>query len=583
MVFKGGAKISFETLIEVVWINTKKQQLGARFLNLRDSEILLLSHSVERIINQDLMIEEDLISLQESLGKLSNLPSLKKQSEKTVRPQKIAAATFVYLLMGGVLVAVTASALWHSLTTMKVSSSVVMQTVKPIITNRSGTIGKIYVKEGDVVKKDQMLLEIYDQDLVQSAIREEINDLNSIIRNKTNNLDDLRREMTIAKVAEREEISDWNSLVRSKIDNIEQIQEKIILATYNLKEAQTELQNALLQKRQEQKDLSSSSQISFQNVEAILVEIKALETQVQIERAAYERSKFLFQEGAISQERVEQALEKITITQSNLEVAQKRLANAQAINDQLQKGSVYNFNRFNGNLPRLAIAIQINKKKIQNIQNQLADYRRLQAQLRQEIKVLNEQNQPKKLQALQQDYTSLSTEVKSLDQRKKRILSGTNPIDQNKQFLVTYPSPLSGKVLKIVQPEKNKVRGGDTLMILEPRFSRPKIEAYLTKDQAALITKGMTIQVEMKLNGEKQFYPATITHIDYRGGFWDDLKGRYQFEGSSTQPVYLEATLEETLPTQLLMPGMPVTLQLPKKLNLWDNLPERFPLPWARG
>ncbi len=581
LVFKGGAKISFETLIEVVWINTKKQQLGARFLNLRDSEILLLSHSVERIINHDLMVEEDFTSLQESLGKLSNLSSLKKQSEKTVRPPlKTVATAFVYLLMGGVLVTVTASALWHSLTTMKVSSSVVMQTVKPIITNRSGTIGKIYVKEGDIVKKDQMLLEIYDQDLVQSAIREEINDLNSIIRNKTNNLDDLRREMTIAKVAEREEISDWNSLVRSKIDNIDQIQEKIILATYNLKEAQTELQNALLQKKQEQKDLFSSSQISFQNVEAILAEIKALETQVKVEKAAYERSKFLFQEGAISQERVEQALEKIAITQGNLEVAQKRLANAQAINHHLQKGSVYNFNRFNGDLPRLAIAIQVNKKKIQNIQNQLADYRRLQDHLRQEIQVLKKQNQPKKLVALQQDYTSLSTEIRNLDQRKKRILSGINPIDQDKQFLVTYPSPLSGEVLKIVQPEKSKVRGGDTLIILEPSFSRPKIEAYLTKDQAALITKGMTIQVEMKLNGEKQFYPATITHIDYRGGFWDDLKGRYQFEGSITQPVYLEAMLGETLPTQLLVPGMPVTLQLPKKLNLWNNLPQRLSFPW---
>lgn len=584
LVFKGGAKISFETLIEVVWINTKEQRLGARFLNLRDPEILLLSHAVERIINHDLTIEEDLTSLQESPDKLSNLSSLKKQSEKTVRPQlKIVATTLIYLVMGGTLVALTASALWRSLTTMKVSSSVVMQTVKPIITNRSGTIGKIYVKEGDTVKKEQMLLEIHDQDLVQSAVREEINDLNSIIRNKTNNLDDLRREMTIAKVAEREEISDWNSLVRSKIDNIEQIQEKIILATYNLKEAQTELQNALLQQKQEQKDLSSSSKISFQNVEAILAEIKALETQVKVEKAAYERSKFLFQEGAISQERVEQSLEKIASTQGDLEVAQKRLANAQTINHYLQKGSVYNFNRFNGDLPRLTIVIQITKQKIQNIQNQLADYRRLQERLRQEIKVLKEQNEPKKLVALQQDYASLSTEIKHLDQKKKHILSGTKPIDQQKQFLVTYPAPLDGKVLKIVQPEKSKVRGGDTLMILEPHFSRPKIEAYLTKDQAALISQGMTIQVEMRLNGGKQNYPATITRIDYRGGFWDDLKGRYQFEGSSTQPVYLEVTLEETLPTQLLMPGMPVILALPKKFHLWDNLPERFPLPWERG
>ncbi|MFM7577204.1 MAG: hypothetical protein ACKO5Q_09750, partial [Microcystaceae cyanobacterium] len=111
---------------------------------MRDPEILLLSHAVERIINHDLTIEEDLTSLQESPDKLSNLSSLKKQSEKTVRPQlKIVATTLIYVVMGGTLVALTASALWRSLTTMKVSSSVVMQTVKPIITNRSGTIGKI--------------------------------------------------------------------------------------------------------------------------------------------------------------------------------------------------------------------------------------------------------------------------------------------------------------------------------------------------------------------------------------------------------------------------------------------------------
>ncbi|MFM6350123.1 MAG: hypothetical protein ACKPFK_34030, partial [Dolichospermum sp.] len=132
---------------------------------------------------------------------------------------------------------------------------------------------------------------------------------------------------------------------------------------------------------------------------------------------------------------MEQSLEKIASTQGDLEVAQKRLANAQTINHHLQKGSVYNFNRFNGDLPRLTIVIQITKQKIQNIQNQLTDYRRLQERLRQEIKVLKEQNEPKKLVALQQDYASLSTEIKNLDQRKKHILSGTKPIDQQKQFL----------------------------------------------------------------------------------------------------------------------------------------------------
>ena len=579
LVFKGGTKISFETLIEVVWIVPHEQRLGARFLNLRDPEILLLSHAIKNILNEQLKIEDNLNDLASSPDKLSNLTSLQKQSSNSVKPQlKNLVTVCGYLLVGGTLVILTASAFWHSLTTMKVSSSVVAQTVKPIITNRSGTIGKVYVKEGDYVAKDQMLLEIYDQDLVQSAIREEINDLNSIIRNKTNNLDDLRREMTIAKVAEREEISDWNSLVRSKVDNIEQIEEKVILANYNLKEAQIELQNALLQQQQEQKDLSNSVEIRTQEVDSIVAEIKALKTRVAVEKAAFERAKFLFQEGAVTQERVEQSLEKIALAQSELEMAQKRLNNAQTIHSQLNQGSVYNFNRFNGNLPRLNISVKIARAKIKNIQAQLSNYRQFQEKLKQEIAVLKQQNAPKKLSALQQDYDTLAMEIKGLTQKKDKILQGSRPIDQNKQFLVTYPSPIAGKVLKIVQPGTSKVRGGDTLMILEPRFSYPKIEAYLTKDQAALLDLGMEIQVEVMIQGKKQTYTAKITQIDYRGGFWDALRGRYQFEGSSTQPVYLEATLTQTLPTQLLLPGVPVTLMLPKKFNVLDNLYQHLPL-----
>ena len=578
LVFKGGTKIYFETLIEVVWIAPKEQRLGARFLNLRDPEILLLSHAIENVLNEQLKIEDDLNDLATSSNKLSNLISLQKKSNHSAKkqPQKLVIVGG-YFLVAGTLVVLTASALWHSLTTMKVSSSVVAQTVKPIITNRSGTIGQVYVKEGDYVAKEQMLLEIYDQDLVQSAIREEINDLNSIIRNKTNNLDDLRREMTIANVAQREEISDWNSLVRSKIDNIEQIEEKVILATYNLKEAEIDLQNSLFQQQQEQKDLSNSAEIRTQEIDSIMAEIKALKTQVEVEKAAFERAKFLFQEGVATQERVEQSLEKIALAKSKLEVAQKRLNNAQIIQRRLNQGSVYNFNRFNGNLPRLKISVKIARAKIKNMQTQLSNYRRFQDQLRQEIAVLKQQNAPKKLVALQQDYDTLTKEIKGLTQKKAKILQGSRPIDQNKQFLVTYPSPVAGKVLKIVQPNRSKVRGGDTLMILEPSFSYPTIEAYLTKDQAALLDVGMAIQVEAMTQGKKQTYTAKITQIDYRGGFGADLRGRYQFEGSSTQPVYLEATLTQNLPTQLLLPGVPVTLILPKKFNVLDNLRQYLP------
>ncbi len=396
-------------------------------------------------------------------------------------------------------------------TTMKIKSAAIAQKIEPIGVTNWGTISQIYVREGMEVEAGQPLLRV---------------------RN------DLKIQQEIIRI---------ESLINQQTEKVEKLTEKLSLSRLELAETQLELQKTEALESQEKSTIAPQSNIAQSRLESAKATLQALTTQYQVAQDNYQRFSNLFQEGGVSQKVVDESSAKLADLEGKMKKAQEELQIAQTILVEVKKGHFLDHNRLVNKLQSLIIEKENIRQKGQ-----------LTAQ---KINIIEQslEQQKQKLETLKKQKQALENPGKNLDN------------STNNNFSTVYKAPVSGTITKLLKSSGNTVMRNEDLIFLKQNLERPIIDAYLTTAQAQQVAIGSEATVLIPLSDK--FYQAEVIEIDPTGGFVDEVRGQYQFQGSLGKPalVKLQITDPTLADSSYLSVGTPVILNIKKENHIVQN------------
>ncbi|MBW4510742.1 MAG: HlyD family secretion protein [Scytonematopsis contorta HA4267-MV1] len=527
--FKEGINISIETLIEIIWISKSDKKIGTKFLNLTKIEREVMQEISDNFLNREINVAEPKkVISNPNNSNFNNAPNL-------ARKWLIKPLYLLYLVIGGIIGLLTIQALYQLLSYMEIKSAVLSKSTEAIVSTKLGTLSQVYVREGMKVKAGQPLLKIQDQEIAQFVVENKIHNQDAKYRDEVNNID---------------------AVARNKKDNIDRLTQKIELSRLELNEAKIELQKAEVLKEKEIEKLKLSQTITQNQLKSVRVKIKGLTVEYQTAKNYQDRMTALAKEGAVSQQVLDSANSKFAQADSALQTAKFELQTAQTAVVSAKNGHFYDGRQFVGELGNLIAnvkewqeGLQLSAKKIAVLEEELKARKQDLYSLEQQKRNLEKQNQNQDLQ--KQTAAKLSLQSSFND--------------------VVYKAPFSGSVVKILKSPGNTVNRSDTLILLQPELQETTVETYLTQDQAAQFTMNSEAIVIIPELGKR--YQARVINIDRTGGFIEQVRGQYQFQGSTTQPTYVKLALVgvSKQDKSQLIGGMPVTVSINRKLSVLNN------------
>lgn len=499
--FQGGIQTSLDVLTEIVWHSKKDKATGFRFLNLGETEKQLLQQLASDIQAGKLTLEETLTESKRDIPQ-----------QKTQKGRRFWLTAVGLSLLGLVLLSASAFALYRAIAFIHIDSARIARSYKQIISTHRGKLSQLYVEEGMEVEAGDPLFRVYDEQMGQFIAEDQARDIQQRIRDKT--------------------------------ENVNRLQEKLGVTRTELEEAEEKLRIARSRKQKEVQKLEHSQQITQTQLEQTQAQVNALETQYQSAENRLQRTQFLSREGAIAEQRVDDAKAKLAEIEGELQQARKEVAIKEYMLASMDQGSFYTGRRFNGNLPELEAKLEQASEVIAQKSKEITVYKRKIEQQQQQIQKLEQQYSEQNFQLPQPNLT--------------------NPSQEN-IFSQVYQSPVDATVAELQKNVGQPIQIGQTLLFLEPKRDQITIDAFLTHDQATRTSVGNNVKV--KVPDWEKTYRATVTKIDRSGGLRDEVRGRYQFEGSTTRPVYVKLTIIDTTEEdkRVLTSGRPVELTIPKQ------------------
>lgn len=508
---KGGIQFSLDMLAEIVWRSPEQQTTGFRFLNLRESEQELIEQ-LGSDFQEGKLTPEDANINSKTLTQSQFFQQKDTSQNQPKKSSRFWLATAGLSLLGLAILSATGVALYRAIAFMHIDSAAIARSYKDVISTHRGKLSQLYVSEGMEVTAGDPLFRVYDEQMAQFVAEDEARNIQQIIRDKT--------------------------------ENVTQLQQELELTRTELEEAKATLRIARSRQQKEVQKLQVSEQITQKQLQQAKARVDALETQYQTAQKSLERATFLNRQGAIAEERVDNAKARLAEVKGKLNEASKEVEIKQDMLATIDQGSFYNGERFNGNVPELEAKVAQASEAI--------------AQKSREINVYQTKidKQQQAIRELEKQYRDQNFQLPQL------MLS--DPSEEN-IFSQVYDAPIDATVSKIQQGIGQPVQIGQTILILEPERDRVTVDAFLTQDQAARVTIGHNVKVTVP--DLDQTYRATVTKIDRSGGLRDEIRGRYQFEGATTRPAYVQlliigATKEER---NRLTPGTPVELTIRKQ------------------
>lgn len=527
--FREGIKFSLDLQAEVVWRSSNKRATGFRFLNMRASEKELIEKMGNDIQNGKLTPEEPTINsekvatqqaIQQTQTPEETQPPKETQTpEETLIPEKKSQPrgkrfwlTSIGLsVVGLAILSATGVALYRAIAYLHIDSAAVARSFKEVVSTHRGKISQLYISQGMEVTAGDPLLRVYDEQMAQFIAEDDARNIQQRIRDKRQELD--------------------------------RVQEKLELTRSELQKAQENLRIARSRQQREIESLEQAKQINQKQLQQAQAQVQALETQYETAQKNLERVKFLEQEGAITEQRRDNAKARLAEIEGKLQQAKQEVEIKENTLKSIEQGKFYTGERFNGDLPQLEAEIEQASETIEQKSRDINIYQRKIKQKQQEIQQLKQQYQNQNFQF------------------PKPML--TDPSEEN-IFSQVYEAPVDATVSKLKKTVNQPVQMGETLLILEPERDQVMVDAFLTQDQATRVSVGRKAKVtvpDLDLT-----YQATVTKIDRSGGLRDEIRGRYQFDGSTNRPAYVQLRLLDTTKEdqRLLTPGIPVELTIKK-------------------
>jgi len=513
---KSGIKFSLDVLSEVVWRSQVNKATGFRFLNLRRHEKELLQSLIQDVQSGDLTTEHLAFNNQNPLNaEVFRETAADDQSQPKDRRFWLTTSMLSLLSLG--ILSATGVGLYRAIAFMHIDSAAIARSFEEIISTHRGQLSQLYISEGMAVEAGQPLFRVYDEQMAQFVAEDEARNIQQIIRDKKDDLDRLQRELSLTQ-AEQEK-------------------------------AQAQLEIARSRQEEEVKQLGVSRTVTEKQLAQAQAKVTALETQYETAQKSLHRAQFLLKKGAAAEERVDRARERLADVEGELKVARKEVDIKQDVLATIDQGSFYTGERFNGNLPQFKAAVAEAKETLTQTFREIAIYQAEIQRQQQEIATLEQQYRNQEFQLPEPKLSHPDTE---------------------NIFSQVYDSPVDGTVVQIRESAGESIQIGETLLVLQPNTERPMIDAFFTQDQAARLAIGQVAKVT--LTDFHRTYQAKVTKIDRSGGLRDEIRGRYQFEGSTTRPAYvqleiLDATTEDE---KLLTPGTPLEITV-RKENWFDR------------
>lgn len=509
--FKGGINISVYTLVEIKWLSNDKSKVGFRFFNLTKIEQELLQHAVDSLQKGEITLLEELNKKTNSFSEGGSATSNQHQRYKTII-SKLSYKFILYALgglaSGGVLVLYTISSLYKSLIRMEIQTAVLSKPIEPIISNNTGILSRIYVREGMKVRAGQPLFRLNDEEIARSISQDDISNINALTRNKVGSIDELNQ--------------------------------KIQLSQLELAKAKVALQSTMALKQQEIDKLQPSKAIAQSQLVSARAKVNSLNIQYIAAKNSWNRFLELSQAGAVSQQRADLAKSEFAEVDGALQEAKADLKIAETAVNSIQNGNFYDGDSFISNLPRLTAEVKDMQRRIQLAAQEVAFLEQFREKQQEEVKNLEKQKQ-------------------QLIGKLKQVLG--NSLERS-PFSIVYKSPVYASVLKVAKSPGNKVNNSETIVLLQPELGQPIVEAYLTQDQVTKVSIGSKVTV--LIPDLDKSYQAQVVNIDRTGGLPDAVRGQYQLQGSEDKSAYVKLVVQGISPAEKskLTVGMPVRLQI---------------------
>ena len=484
---RGGIKFSLDVLSEVVWRSKEKKKAGFRFLNLREHEKQLLNNIIQDIQTGELTAEQ--VDFDSDQAKnVEAFRELERKHEPQHKGWQFWVKTTLLALFGLTALSVTGIALYRAVAFIHIDSATIAQSLEEINSTHRGQLSYLYVKEGATIEAGGPLLRVYDEQMAQFVAEDEARNLQQMIRDYKNDLEWSRREL---------------KLTQTELEN-----------------AQVQLQIARSRQQEEVQQLEVSRQVTSKQLAQAQARVESLETQYETAQKSLERVQFLSREGATTEERVDRARDHLADVEGELKVARKAVEIKKDVLATIDQGSFYNGERFNGNLPEL-------KAKV-------AEAKAVIAQTSQEISIYQQEIQEKeqKIITLEQQYHNQDFQLP---------IAKFSDTETENIFSQVYNSPINGTVVQIKEAAGEPIQIGETLLVLQPHSDAPVVDAFFTQDQAARLSIGQ--EATVTVTNVNRRYEAKVVKIDRSGGLRDEIQGRYQFEGSTNRPAYVQLKL----------------------------------------
>ncbi|MGK7916442.1 MAG: HlyD family secretion protein [Prochloraceae cyanobacterium] len=506
--FAESLQVDLPVVVEVVWEQSQHQAAGFHFINLDRLGEMVLSNLVDYLHRQDQVARE---ALPYKVNKLSFLePEEKKQHRKPIRVGSV--ILLVAAASAGIaLFNFAVNMLYDAVIFVEVKTATIQRPVEQVISAHRGKITSLTVREGTKVKEGQPLLTLFDQQMALYITQDQVRGLDSSIEDIT--------------------------------EQINRLEEKIALSRTLLELNEARLSNARQRLWQEKEKIGYAWDISQDRVEAARAKLESLQIQRQEITALLLQYESIFKQGALQERQVKLLRAKVAKIDGDIKVARQELEIAQKIASAAKKGKFYNGERFVGELPELQAAVRDATFKVEAAKKELAAY--------------------------QAAYSKRQSELANLRVRKHdlKLHQPTTIVDGNfteETFSTTYRAPLSGTILKVNISEGSTLNIGKLLMLIGKDTDSTIVQAYLTQDQAIHLAVGDSVTITLPEQNVE--YKAKVKVIDRRGGFFDEVRAKYQYEGSVDNSAYVEIALSSEAAREL-PPGTLVKVKFRKKLD----------------
>jgi multidrug resistance efflux pump len=150
---------------------------------------------------------------------------------------------------------------------------------------------------------------------------------------------------------------------------------------------------------------------------------------------------------------------------------------------------------------------------------------------------------------------------------------------------LTYVSPVSGKVVKILKPVASTINRGEALAIVEQAGEQPVIDAFVTQDDVNYLAIGSKASVWIP--SLDRTYQAQVVKVDRTSGFLTEMQAhmkesqlRYNWRGQQDRSAYVQLAITDQTSVgerAELSGGMPATISVAKQPWLWTKARQLLP------